>query len=217
MFQPCFLFKPRFRRDCKKQSTVKLLKDLPQTSPFIEISLFASMESEIEQTAIAEKSLHLKEMFPHLERKCDNLRRGPRLMSRLSRQKFGMSRISRPKLGMSRLWRPKHGISRLLRPWWSVATIATVAEVARPNHRDSYLVCPDSRDQELPFPDFRDRKTRARLSRPRRKWRDPAAQEMAWPARPNLAISWLSRPTWRRRDFKKFFRAFSNEVETARL
>ena len=30
------------------------------------------------------------------------------------------------------------------------------AEVARPKHRDSYLVCPDSRDQELPFPDFRD-------------------------------------------------------------
>ena len=56
------------------------------------------------------------------------------------------------------------------------------AEVARPKHRDSYLVCPDSRDQELPFPDFRDRKTKARLSRPRRIWRDPASQEMALPA-----------------------------------
>ena len=143
--------------------------------------------------------------------------RGPRLMSRLSRQNFGMSRLSRPKLGMSRLWRP----------WWSVATIATVAEVARPKHRDSYLVCPDSRDQELPFPDFRDRKTKARLSRPRRIWRDPAAQEMAWPARLNLAISRLSRTRWKRRNFpdqhgdgatlKKFFRAFSTEVETARL
>ena len=55
------------------------------------------------------------------------------------------------------------------------------AEVARPKHRDSYLVCPDSRDQELPFPDFRDRKTKARLSRPRRIWRDPAGQEMAFP------------------------------------
>ena len=71
--------------------------------------------------------------------------------------KFCMSRLSRPKLGMSRLWRPKPGISRLLRPWWPVATIATEAEVARPKHRDSYLVCLDSRDQELPFPDVRDR------------------------------------------------------------
>ena len=96
--------------------------------------------------------------------------------------------------------------------------------MARPKHRDSYLVCPDSLDQELPFADFRDQKTKARLSRPRRIWRDPAAQEMA---RPNLAISRLSRTRWRRRDFsdqhgdgttlKKFFRAFSTEVETARL
>ena len=93
--------------------------------------------------------------------------------------------------------------------------------------RDSYLVYPDSRDQELPFPDFRNRKTKARLSRPRRIRRDRVAQETAWPARPNLAISRLSRPRWRRRDFpdqhgdgatlKKFFRAFSTEVETARL
>ena len=112
-------------------------------------------------------------------------------MSRLSRQNFGMSRLSRPKLGMSRLWRP----------WWSVATIATEAEVARPKHRDSYLVCPDSLDQESPFQDFRDWKTKARLFRPRRIRRDPAAQETAWPARANLAISRNSRPRWRRRDF----------------
>ena len=90
---------------------------------------------------------------------------------------------------------------------WHFQTFATMmircdyraeAEVARPNHRYSYLVCPDSRDQELPFPDFRDRKTKARLSRPRRIWRNPACQEMA---RPNLAISRLSRTRWRRRDF----------------
>ena len=106
----------------------------------------------------------------HCENWCPG--RGPRLMSRLSRQNFGMSRLSRPKLSMSRIWRPKPGISRLLRPWWTVATIATETEVARPKHRDSHMVCPASRDQESPFPDFRDRKTRARLSRPRRIRRD---------------------------------------------
>ena len=67
----------------------------------------------------------------------------------------------------------------------------------------------------------------SRLSRQRLIRRDPAAQETASPARPNLAISRLSRPRWRRRDFpdqhgdrvfkKKFSRAFSTEVETARL
>ena len=75
--------------------------------------------------------------------------------------------------------------------------------------------------------DFRDRKTTARLSRPRRIWRDPEGQEMAWPARPNLAISRLSRTRWRRRYFpdqhgegatlKKFFRDFSTMVDTVRL
>ena len=142
--------------------------------------------------------------------------RGPRLMFRLSRQNFSMSRLSRPKLGMSRLERPKHGISRLLRPWWSVATIATEDKVARPKHRDSYLVCADSRNQELPFPDFRDRKTKARLSRPRRIWRDPAVQEMAWPARSNLANSRLSRTRRRRRDFPDQ-RGDGATQETARI
>ena len=73
---------------------------------------------------------------------------------------------------------------------------ATEAELARPKHRDSYLVCPDSRDQDLQFPDFRDPK----LKRPRRIQRDPATQETAWPAWPNLAISWFSGPRCRRRD-----------------
>ena len=132
--------------------------------------------------------------------------RGPRLMSRLSRQYFGISRLSKPKLGMSKLFRPKPGISRLSRPWWSVATFVTEVEVARPNHRDSYLVCLDSRDHELLFPDFRDRKTQARLSQRRRIRRDPASQETAWPVRPNFAIS---RPKWRRRDLRKLFSGLS--------
>ena len=70
-----------------------------------------------------------------------------------------MCRLLQNFFGMSRLSRPKSGIFRLLRPWWSIATFATEAEVARPKHRDSYLVCPDFRDQVLPFPDFCARKT----------------------------------------------------------
>ena len=42
-----------------------------------------------------------------------------------------------------------------------------------------YLLQTDDVDIDLPFPDCRDRKTKARLSRPRRIRRDPAAQETA--------------------------------------
>ena len=66
--------------------------------------------------------------------------------------------------------------------------------MARPKHRASYLVCPDSRDQDLPFTDFSDQKTLARLLRPRRIRRDPAAQVTARPALPSSAFSTRSRP-----------------------
>ena len=74
--------------------------------------------------------------------------------------------------------------------------------MARPKHRDSYLVCSDSRDQELPFPDFRDRKTQPRLSLPRWIRRDPTYGS-------GNSVTGATK--------LNHFQAFATEVETVRL
>ena len=100
-------------------------------------------------------------------------------MSRLSRQNFCHVQTFKTKI--------RH-VQTLVTKTWHFQTFATM--MIRRDYRDrsgggatktSRLIFgfPDSRDQELPFPDFRNRKTKARLSRPRRIWCDPAAQGMA--------------------------------------
>ena len=127
--------------------------------------------------------------------------RGPRLISRLLWPIFGMSKLlwlifgmsrqSRPKLGTSRLSRPKLDIARLLRPRWSVATFTTKAELVRPKYRDLIWFVQTLATNTCHSQTFEIKK------RPTRIRCDPEAQKTAPPARPNSAISRLSRPRWK--------------------
>ena len=168
----------------------------------------------------------------------------------------GATKTSRLIFGMSRLSRPRVAISRLSRPKNYGATFATEADTARPcgsNLAISRLSRP--RWQWRDFPDqrgdgatlkknfraFLTEVERARLSRPwwiRRDSGNGATQKAtarpAGPARPKSALSRLSPPRWRRRDFpdrggdgatnNHFYRdrsgsgaTFAFRVETARL
>ena len=139
---------------------------------------------------------------------CNFPGRGPRLMSRLWRQNLGLSRLSTPKLGMSRLFRPKHGNvrfcdpddpSRLSRPErrWRDQNIVTHIWYARTLATESCRFQAFATDADTARPcgsgivvtgatklsHFQSFQTQMETAR-------------------------LSRPTWKRRDFKKVFQGF---------